>query len=67
MTTTTFVAQYASGLCADCDSRIQPGEEISRTVDGGYTHVNCPETDLDRAAAKPVCPTCQMVTPCFCD
>lgn len=67
MSAATFTAQYASGTCADCESRIQPGDEISRTVDGGYTHAHCPATDLEQAAAKPVCPVCQMAKPCFCD
>lgn len=67
MTAPTFTAKYASGTCADCDSRIQPGEELTRTVDGGYTHVDCPDSDLEQAATKPVCPECHMAKPCFCD
>lgn len=64
---TTFTAQYASGTCVDCDARIQPGEEISKNLTGDYSHVECPAAELDLAAAKPVCPRCQMVTPCFCE
>lgn len=67
MSAMTFTAQYASGVCADCDSRIQPGQEITRTVDGGYAHATCPDTDLEEAAKKPVCPSCYMAKPCFCD
>lgn len=63
----TFIAKFASGACAECVSQIKIGEEISGNVDGGYTHVDCPETELDSLATKPVCPTCWMVGPCDCD
>lgn len=64
---TTFIAKFASDNCSNCESRIKPGEEVNHNLDGGYTHVDCPETDLDTLANKPVCPGCWMVGPCDCD
>lgn len=63
----TFIAKYASGACAGCDSPIKPGEEITRNLDQDYVHVDCPDTELDALATKPVCPSCWMVGPCDCD
>lgn len=62
----TFTAQYTAGTCIECDAPVQAGEEISTTITGDYAHVYCPITELDLAAAKPVCPACRMVQPCFC-
>lgn len=62
----TFIAQYASGTCAECDAPIRVGEELGRNLDQDYVHVDCPENDLDSLAGAPVCPTCWMVGPCDC-
>ncbi|KIA73472.1 hypothetical protein ANMWB30_23990 [Arthrobacter sp. MWB30] len=64
---TTFTAKYASGNCVECEERIRPGEEITHNADGSYTHVECPATELESLAGKPVCTTCWLVGPCDCD
>ncbi|MGY4541357.1 hypothetical protein ACVWY0_001266 [Arthrobacter sp. UYNi723] len=63
----TFTAKYAAGTCADCETRIKPGEEISRNLDQDYIHVDCPDTELDRLVNKPVCPSCWLIGPCDCN
>jgi hypothetical protein len=64
---TTFIAKYASGTCAGCDSPIKPGEEITRNLDQDYVHLDCPDTELDSLSNKPACPCCWAVGPCYCD
>lgn len=63
---TTFMAKYTSGSCSDCEWPIKPGEEISRNVDQEYVHVDCPDTDLDSLANKPVCASCWIIGSCDC-
>ncbi|MDP9903194.1 hypothetical protein [Arthrobacter bambusae] len=63
---TTFPAKYA-GICGTCSSPINPGEEITRTLKDDYTHVECPEPELDALKGRPACPSCWMVGPCDCD
>jgi hypothetical protein len=63
----TFLAQFTSGTCADCTGAIAEGDEITRNLEKEYIHVDCPDTELDRLAKLPVCPSCFMIGPCECD
>lgn len=63
----TFTAQFTSGNCSACEGPVVAGQEIIRNLDSGYTHADCPESELDALAGKPVCPSCWMVGPCDCD
>lgn len=63
----TFIAKYNSGTCAACEGPVKAGEEVSRNLDQEYLHVDCPDTELDALANKPVCQSCWMVGPCDCD
>lgn len=63
----TFIAKYASGVCAECQSQIKAGEELSRNLDQDYVHVEYPETELDRLVNRPVCTSCWLIKPCDCE
>ena len=61
----SFTARYR-GWCADCDSDIEPGQEVTYRPTGrageadDLIHVKCPEQldDDDKAKLNPLCPRC---------
>ncbi|MGI6878804.1 hypothetical protein [Microbacterium sp. gxy059] len=52
----TFRARYDGTCAADCDQRIDPGDEVTY-LDGQLVHVGCEPVD-DEPAPRPVCPIC---------
>lgn len=67
-----FLAKYP-GRCDDCREGILPGQEVEYKGDAGdrrLVHVVCDSvgalTELDRDAAREVCPDCFLLKPCVC-
>lgn len=57
----SFVARWTS-TCSDCGDDILPGQEATRSGEGDYRHVICPDETPVKAPA-PVCPRCFQELP----
>lgn len=61
----TFRARYP-GLCASCDERIEPGDEVVY-VDDAVVHAACEAHRPAPERPPDICPTCHLTRPCDCD
>lgn len=48
------------GFCPDCESPIQPGDEIEVTADLDWVHVECPD-ELAVPRGATACPRCFLI------
>ncbi len=55
-------AKY-KGWCPACEQPITEGDEIERSSDGRYVHVDCPDDPASTRLTDRFCPKCFMVMP----
>ncbi len=61
---TVFRAHYP-GRCANCDERIEPGDEVGY-VENVVVHAGCEAATPGPEREPDICPTCHLQRPCDC-
>ena len=61
-----MLARYP-GRCDECERAIHPGDAITPTEDGDWTHEKCTPPPDPLAITGTICPACWLTQPCDCE